>query len=164
MLSIFVSKKGVSPLIATILLIAFAVALGSVIMNWGLNLNLGKEDDACSRVEFKIRSVDTADVCYGGSGADGYVNFVIDNTGPVEIKGLSIWVIGEKGTRLFDLENLAVKEGFLYDKKDREISYDFNVYGKIKEVQFIPKAASSSGPELCIKNAVKASKIGICGK
>ena len=29
------SKKGVSPLIATVLLIAFAVALGAVVMNWG---------------------------------------------------------------------------------------------------------------------------------
>ena len=28
-------KKGVSPLIATVLLIAFAVALGAVVMNWG---------------------------------------------------------------------------------------------------------------------------------
>ena len=29
------SKKGVSPLIATVLLIAFAVALGAIVMNWG---------------------------------------------------------------------------------------------------------------------------------
>ena len=33
--SIFFSKKGISPLIATVLLIAFAVALGAVVMNWG---------------------------------------------------------------------------------------------------------------------------------
>jgi len=29
------NKKAVSPLIATVLLIAFAVALGAVVMNWG---------------------------------------------------------------------------------------------------------------------------------
>jgi flagellin-like protein len=29
------NKKGVSPLIATVLLIAFAVALGAIVMNWG---------------------------------------------------------------------------------------------------------------------------------
>ena len=29
------NKKGVSPLIATVLLIAFAVALGALVMNWG---------------------------------------------------------------------------------------------------------------------------------
>ena len=32
---IFLNKKGVSPLIATVLLIAFAVAIGSVVMTWG---------------------------------------------------------------------------------------------------------------------------------
>ena len=80
MLEIFRSKKGVSPLIATILLIAFAVALGSVVLNWGLNLNLGKTD-RCSNVEIKTRSIDVADVCYGGAGPNAYINFIIDNTG-----------------------------------------------------------------------------------
>ena len=28
-------KKGMSPLVATVLLIAFAVALGAVVLNWG---------------------------------------------------------------------------------------------------------------------------------
>ena len=35
MQKIIKNKKGVSPLIATILLIAFAVALGAVVMSWG---------------------------------------------------------------------------------------------------------------------------------
>jgi flagellin-like protein len=32
---VFDSRKGLSPLIATVLLIAFAVALGVMVMNWG---------------------------------------------------------------------------------------------------------------------------------
>ena len=31
-------KRGLSPLIATVLLVAFSIALGSVIMSWGKNL------------------------------------------------------------------------------------------------------------------------------
>lgn len=34
----FKSKKSISPLVATILLLAFAVALGSVVMSWGKGL------------------------------------------------------------------------------------------------------------------------------
>lgn len=164
MLSILGSKKGVSPLIATILLIAFAVALGSVIMNWGLNLNIGKENDICGKVGVKIRSLDAAEVCYSGFGANGYINFILDNTGSNDVNGLSIWIIGEKGTRLFDLNSIALKKGVLFDKRDMEVTYDFNVYGKIREVQFIPKAQSSKGQELCTTSAVKAQKIGICSK
>ena len=34
----FKSRKAISPLVATILLLAFAVALGSVVMSWGKDL------------------------------------------------------------------------------------------------------------------------------
>ena len=162
MFKIFRLKKGVSPLIATILLIAFAVALGSVVMNWGLNLNLGKSNDKCGNVEIKIRSLGVADVCFGGFGKNGYVNFIIDNTGGTDISGLAIWIIGDKGTSLFDLDNIMIKKSALFDKKDKEVSYDFSTYGNIKQVQFIPKIISDKTTEICPKNAVKAEKIGIC--
>jgi len=162
MLSIFKSKKGVSPLIATILLIAFAVALGSVVMNWGLNLELGKSADRCRNVEIKVRDMGITEVCFGGFGSNGYINFIIDNTGAIDISGLAIWIVGDKGTRLFDLDDILIKKGSLYDKKDKEVSYDFTVFGNIKQVQFIPKIKAEQASEICPKNAVKAEKIGVC--
>ena len=162
MQNIFKSKKGVSPLIATILLIAFAVALGSVIMNWGLNLDLGKSQDKCRNVEIRMRNIDAVEVCFGGFGNIGYINFIIDNTGSIDIDGLVIWIIGDKGTRLFDLESIGLKKGSLYDKKDKEVSYDFTIFGNIKQVQFIPKIKTEQTNEVCTKNSVKAEKIGFC--
>ena len=162
MLKVLKSKKGVSPLIATILLIAFAVALGSVVMNWGLNLDLGKSPDRCRNVEIKIRNIDTSEACFGGFGQNGYINFIIDNTGGIDLSGLAIWIIGDKGTRLFDLDNILIKKGSIYDKKDKEVSYDFSKFGNIKQVQFIPKVKVQETTEICPKNAVKADKIGIC--
>lgn len=162
MLKIFSSKKGVSPLIATILLIAFAVALGSVVMNWGLNLNLGKSSDVCRNVEVKIRDIGTSEVCFGGFGANGYINFVIDNTGLTDISGLAIWIVGDKGTKLFDLDNILIKKGSLYDKKDKEVKYDFGAFGNIKQVQFIPKIRTGQTTDICPKNSIKAEKIGVC--
>lgn len=159
---IFPSKKGVSPLIATVLLIAFAVALGSVVMNWGLNLNLGKSGDKCRGVEIKIRNIDVAEVCYGGFGQNGWIDFIIDNTGSIDISGLAIWIVGDKGTKLFDFDNISIKKGAIFDKKGKDVSYDFNKYGSILEVQFIPKVKSEQGMEICTKDTVKAEKIGIC--
>ena len=161
-MTIFKSKKGVSPLIATILLIAFAVALGSVVMNWGLNLNLGKADDKCRNVEIKIRNIGGSEICFGGFGTKGYINFVIDNTGVIDISGLAIWIVGDKGTRLFDLDNILIKKGTLYDKKDKEVSDDFTIFGNMKQVQFIPKIKIEQATEICTKNSVKVEKIGIC--
>src|SRR3989344_1722930 len=83
----FSSKKGVSPLIATILLIAFAVALGTVIMNWGLSLG-SSSDDPCAKVALELKKmVDNGEVCYGNRGAEGYLNFVIENSGSTDISG-----------------------------------------------------------------------------
>ena len=158
------SKKGVSPLIATILLIAFAVALGSVVMNWGLNLDLGKSADNCRNIEIKLRDINSAEACFGGFGQNGYINFVIDNTGAADISGLAIWIEGDKGTSLFELDNIALKTGSLYDKKDKEVSYDFTAYGNIKQIQFIPKAKAEQTTEICSKNAVKTEKIGACSQ
>lgn len=156
------SKKGVSPLIATILLIAFAVALGSVVMNWGINLNLGKSLDRCRSVEIKIRNIGNAEACFGGFGPNGYVNFIIDNIGAADVSGLAVWITGEKDTMFFELDSALIKKGSLYEKKDKEVSYDFNAYGNIKQVQFIPKIKPEQITEICSKNSVKAEKIGVC--
>ena len=161
MLNVFSSKKGVSPLIATILLIAFAVALGSVVMNWGLNLNLGKSSDKCGSVEIKIRNIDGAEICYGGFGANGYINFIIDNVGEADINGLAVWITGDKGTKLFDLNDITIKKGALFERKGKDVTYDLTAYGSIKNVQFIPKIKSDTS-EPCLKNAIKVEKIGIC--
>ncbi len=155
-------KKGVSPLIATILLIAFAVALGSVVMNWGLNLNLGKTNDACTHVEVKIRNIGNNEVCYGGSGPKGFINFVIDNTGNVDLNGLSILIRGDKGTKLLDIDNIAIYKGTLFEKQDSSLAYNFDENGGIKEVQIIPKIMSGGNAEICTNNAAKAKKVGAC--
>ena len=161
MLNIFSSKKGVSPLIATILLIAIAVDVGSVVMNWGLSLSLGKSADVCRNVDIRIRNVDSVEACFGGFGQNGYINFIIDNVG-IDLSGLAIWIVGDKGTRLFDLDNILIKKGSLYDKKGKEVSYDFTQFGNIKQIQFIPKVKAEQTIEICPKNAVKAEKIGVC--
>ena len=136
MLGFFNSKRGVSPLIATVLLIAFAVALGSVVMNWGLNLNLGQSQDKCKNTEIKTRDIGSFEACYGGFAQNGYINFIIDNTGSSDISGIAIWVVGDKGTSLFDMDTM-IKKGSLYEKNDKQVAYDFVKYGNIKHVQFM---------------------------
>lgn len=156
------SKNAVSPLIATSLLIAFAVALGSVVMNWSLNLEFGSSQNGCRNVQIKVRNINSAEICFSSSGQNGYINFIVDNAGSADIKGLAIWIIGEKSTKLFDLDNAFIKKGELYKKSDREVNYDASLLGRIKQVQFIPKIPSGQTVEICPKNAVKVEKIGVC--
>ena len=162
MLHVFMQKRGVSPLIATVLLIAFAVALGSVVMNWGLNLNSKEQVSGCSNIKFQTREISSSEVCYAGSGQNGSINFIVDNTGSSEINGIAIAIIGSRGTKLQDIDNALIKKGSLFTKTDNSVAYDFVTYGDINQVQFIPKIISSSGTELCPESAIKAQKIGQC--
>ena len=156
------NKRGVSPLIATVLLISFAVALGSVVLNWRRNLDISRPGDACSGVAIKMRSIADVEVCYGGSGSNAYLNFVIDNTGSIDIDGLGIWITGEKGTKLLDLNDASIKKGQLLDIKDKSIVYDSETYGTIKNIQFFPKVMGVETLEICSANSVKAKKIKAC--
>mgnify|MGYP001562350234 CR=1 FL=1 len=158
----FFNKRGVSPLIATILLISFAVALGSVVLNWGRNLDIAKPGDICSGVSIQLRDIGDASACYSGSGSRTYINFLIDNIGDVDIDGLGIWITGEKGTKLLDLNNMSIKRGQLLDLKDKSVAYDSDTYGAIKNIQFFPKIMGIDSLEICARNSVKSNKIKTC--
>ena len=158
----FFKKRGVSPLIATVLLISFAVALGSVVLNWGRNLEISNFGDGCPGVSIKVRSMEGAEVCYTSQDKDANLKFIIDNDGNADIEGLGIWVVGEKGTKLMDLDAISIKKGYLFEVQENAVAYDFEAYGDIKQVQFIPKAKIDDSIEICARNAVKAGKIGIC--
>ena len=158
----FFDKRGVSPLIATVLLISFAVALGSVVLNWGRNLDISKPGDVCAGVSIKIRNINNADACYAGSGQDGYINFIIDNDGNRDIDGLGIWVSGEKGTYLLDFNDISIKAGELLDVKDQSVKHDFDAYGNIKNIQFFPKIKTADALEICARNSIKADNLLVC--
>ena len=158
----FNNKRGVSPLIATVLLISFAVALGSVVLNWGRNLEIAKPGDICAGVSIKIRSVNNAEVCYGGSDKNTYLQFVLDNDGSADIGGLGIWVTGDKGTKLLDFNELSIQKGELLDIKDTSIKYDAESYGNIQSIQFFPKMGDVGSVEICARSSIKVSNIQRC--
>ena len=158
----FFNKKGVSPIIATVLLISFAVALGSVVLNWGRNLDISKPGDICAGVSIKIRSIDNSQVCYGGAGKNTYLKFILDNNGNADIDGISIWVTGDKGTKLLDFNELAVKKGELLDINDDSITYDATTTGNIKNIQFFPKIKAANSIDICARNSIKIDTLQKC--
>ncbi len=103
----FKNKRGISPLIATVLLIAFAVALGAVVMNWGRSYiestqtSVQEQADTeitCS-TNVKIAAVSvgsTTKICYNDTSHQ--VKFIIENTGRQTIKKLKVQIINTNNT------------------------------------------------------------------
>ncbi len=154
------AKKGVSPLIATVLLIAFAVALGAVVMNWG-KAQLEEQFSAsavCRDVE--IRWFDVAgspDVCFDGS----EVKMTVQNGPKMELSGLKIIIDGTQDLRIAD----SAAEGPIgkADPKKVNIPYDPQVYGSIRKVQVIPKISVAGEESVCpLKKAIEIHTIPDC--
>lgn len=155
------SKRGVSPLIATILLIAFAVALGSVIMNWGLSLRLNS-NDPCQRVAMELKKFENGEVCYGNHGSEGYINFILQNHGTSDIAGVSVWLSGQKKTEIVDLNSLSIPRNMIFEKIGNERIFDFSQVGNLDQIQFIPKVMVNGKLEACTKQAVQPKGITFC--
>ena len=118
-----IGKKAVSPLIATVLLIAFAVALGAVVMNWGRSYvettTVFAEEKSnvqiiCSR-DIYLRFNDNVPnfLCYNDTDpSNSYAQFIVENDGTTNVEELQITLIGERGVNVTQLENISLDIGF----------------------------------------------------
>ena len=160
MLKTFKNKKAVSPLIATILLIAFAVALGAVVMSWGINVKPLMENpsiEKCGDVSLEVQKIkDIPQAFYGGSGSDGFIKFTIANTGSYGIDEIILWIVGEKDTNIIDLKQSSIKVGYPLIK---EVQYNFDTYGEVKKLKFIPKIKVDGSVITCAKNSLEEERI-----
>lgn len=184
--SLFKSRKAVSPLIATVLLIAFAVALGAVVMNWGRGYvedtaNLARErSDAevtcTAEVDLSIVDIDNApQVCWnqtGGLNNNASVEFILENRKAKRIEGVEIRIIGtasrvpytsqnvtnSAGTALTD-EDLALDEN---EAQYMELTYDYDIYGSPNQVKITPIIKAGGNDVSCSSNSEVVTDVKAC--
>lgn len=104
------NKKGISPLIATVLIIGFTVALAAVIMVWGQGFIKGMTEkaEATSTLETICATdvaVDVTNACVTGT-TGGTVTLTIANNGARALEGLAVRAYRSAS----DLESVAVPE------------------------------------------------------
>lgn len=136
------SKKSMSPLVATILLIAFAVTIGAMIMNITANVS------DCSKIDISLKIVNNKTTfCYDKTSNN--VRFVLENTGSGVIDGFLIRIVDEKLNVIEqELEASRLSPGkvlhgsFPYRKK-------FN-----SNVEIIPFILQANGDKKICNNAI----------
>lgn len=160
------SRRGVSPLIATVLLIAFAVALGAVVMNWGRSFVQQQTTEAEKTTQTKLGcalkvNVEVAEInsipqlCYAGSGATGYIEMRLNNEDESnDIKGFGISVDGESGTYKNDTINSTIPVGL---SEFLNLSYSYTSYGKPIRIRVIPKISIGGVVTPCGGSALEKS-------
>ncbi len=99
-----VGKKGMSPIIATILLIAFAVALGAMIMTWGSTIVAGDQlANVCEQAKIEMRG----QLCY----KNGNVKIDVKNSGTETIQSLILEIKGEEYDQQYELKQKLDPQG-----------------------------------------------------
>lgn len=159
-------KKAVSPLIATVLLIAFAVALGAVVMNWGSAYVKSTQESTSQRyqtdvgctqeLQFDIVKISgIPQICNTSTS----VNFTIENGPYIGIDGMQIYVIGEKEVYKTILENLTLLPA---DIRKVGLPYEVSTNGTIQQIRLIPFIKVNDARSICSQRAKLIDKINSC--
>lgn len=165
-------KKGVSPLIATVLLIAFAVALGAVVMNWGKGyvqtqaINVETKSNAqlsCQGdIELSIYVLNQRPkICYEVTDTGTTLRAMLKNEGTMTIKGMAVTLISDDDdVYSIDVDKDIIGGGVI------KVDIDVNntEFGEVKQVEFTPKILVSGvqKPVLCSKNSNNVDEIYAC--
>jgi len=154
------NKRGISPLIATILLLFLAIGLGIIVMNWG-RAQVEAASKCSVDIGMKIVELNNIpEICYSGKGADGYIHFIVENGPNIDVTGLQIRVVGTRN--IYNTEiNEQIKAGY---SLMRDMPYDFNQFGGIRQVKISPKVILYPGESaiLCPEQAIIAENIRSC--
>ena len=148
------SKKALSPLFSTIILIGFAVALGGVVMNWGkTGYGLEQQTQDCQKASLSLISYsEDMQIC----AFNNKIYFTIENNGEVALSGVRVNVLGENGIYSTDVGiRINVAEILKSD-------ISFENTGKIKKVIFVPKFILAGQDKLCPKNGFSVEDIKEC--
>lgn len=145
---VFNSKKGVSPLIATILLIAFAVALGAVVMQLGAGL---ASDECSSDLQLSVKGFP----CVDGN----KVKLSLKNSGNSNIDGVNVWIYGaNEGIKTKNIDELIPTSGTF----NIDIEYDKSIYGEVSQIDIIPKYKKDSELLSCDNAKIEIDQISKC--
>jgi len=142
---LLLNKKGVSPLIATVLLIAFAVSLGAVIMNWGKSA-FEEEEYVETEPDFVkwYMGNNIGDVCYD----DTKITFNVKGDPAINIKASKIIISGEKGNYFPDNVINIPQQGQM---QRITIPFDISRYGILNQIVFysFDTAITKTSPPRC---------------
>lgn len=161
MLGLIKSKKGISPLVATVLLLFVAILLGILVMNWGrAQLEEASEctvDVGISFVELNKKP----QICYSGSSSNGAITFIVENGVSTEVSSLQLRIIGTKDIYITELPDSEIDKGY---SLMRTVPYDFNLFGDIRQIRLVPKIIllPNKEPLLCVEQALVIEEISPC--
>ncbi len=150
-------KRGIAPLVATLLLIAFAVALGVVIMNFG-RAQVELEAQCTIDVGLKFSMVGGEEqFCLDRGGEQLF--FVVENGPNINVEGLTVNIIGTKKAVTYDLEDAKIEKAGAFLKY---VPYDVEGIGELRQMKIVPKVVMYDEELICQEKAIVLERVRDC--
>ena len=151
------NKRGISPIIATLLLISFAVAFGDVIMSFG-RAQVELEAQCPINVGLKLAVVGgVEEVCYNAAKKD--FSFTIENGVNIKVEGLIVNIIGTQKAETFELNDAKIAKAGTYIG---HVTYNSAISGTIRQVKISPKVVMYDEEQICIEKALILESVKGC--
>lgn len=164
-MELFRSTKGITPLVATILLVAFSVGLGALVMSWGEDYIAEKAEFVQGTAEVKsgcdaasiqlIRISGTPQVCIGPEG----VNLWIDNGPNVDLYNIHARIAGQNGV---DVMEDILEQPLLRGNAIKTTIPINPQLGALLQVRLTPKFWTGKDIALCTQSALEIERIKPC--
>lgn len=165
----FKSKRAISPLVATILLVAVSVGLGALVMSWGEDYIAHRAEFVqgpqerqllgCENVKLSIIKINNVlQVCK--SLKKNTVDVWLDNGPDIDLYNIHARIAGTVGVDVIEeiLETPLAKENAV----KVSIPYDINKVGDILQVKLTPKIYVGNEVISCSDNAIRIERIPDC--
>jgi len=108
-------KKGISTLVATVLLLAFTISIGIVTLTWfstfARNATTKIENRTSQKIDCSFGAISMRNVCLNNTNLTGF----IENTGSIELKDIKIKILYSNGSSLsYNYTQLGFEENILF--------------------------------------------------
>ncbi len=164
-MSLFSNRRAITPLVATILLVAFSVGLGALVMSWGEEYIEEKAEFVQGTAEVKsgcdaakidiIKIGGQAQICLGPEG----IQLWLDNGPDIDLYNIHARIAGQNGV---DVKEEILPEPLLKANAAKTtIPYDRSI-GALLQVKLTPKIWTGRDVAICSQSAVTVERIPAC--
>lgn len=132
------NNKAVSPLIATVLLIAFAVSLGAVLLTYMTSLG------ECGSVSIEVATIDgNPQICYNSN--SNKLEFTIENSGREDVEYLKLSLTGA-----LNVDNVDVMRAISRSETEKmSVDYKLQYLGKLQKLKIMPVVLEDNEEVIC---------------
>lgn len=150
-------KKAITPLMITLLLVSFAVAVGTVVMNLGsAQVEAGAECPVNIGLKFSVIG-GAEQVCYDAAKKD--FSFTLENGANTPVNGLIVNVIGKNKAESAELNTAQIGKAGVYLG---HVTYDSSVSGEIRQLKISPKIKPFDAELVCTEQAIVLENVKAC--